>query len=301
MKLLIGADPEFFVSNSKGKIIPAVDMVAGDKYNPLACLRGAMQVDGLALEFNIDPAASLEEFELNMKAVMRRTLMTARKNTGDKKLTISNKCINKFERSVYDDLDEKSKDLGCSVSYNRQGAISIPDSHRESSIRVVGGHVHLGWVENGDADPTPNSVHFRDCARLAEWMDLFVQYRLSEHLKKTLSTNAYIKVSQEERQRKNRYGRWGEFRAKSYGMEYRSLSNVWIHNAELRALVYTFTQEAFATAVKNPEEVQKYFYGKTVKFNFSWVRDLTWNLHASSHIVYEINDYINKMLKTLEE
>ncbi|AUS01848.1 hypothetical protein NVP1293O_60 [Vibrio phage 1.293.O._10N.261.52.E1] len=255
-KLLIGADPEFFVAEN-GKIIPAVGMVDGDKYNPLACLRGAMQVDGLALEFNINPASDAAEFNRNILTVMKLTLQKARTNTG-KKLHVSKDCLHTFPDKVFRELPDEAKRLGCAASYTPDGISRIPPSHAASPVRVVGGHVHIGWTE--DADTKVGSVHYIDCAKLARVMDLLVQARLVLHLQSTMSSDDFSAFCTLERQRKNRYGRWGEFRPKSYGMEYRSLSNFWIHSEELRTLVFEYTKEAFEWAENHPSEVDALYH-----------------------------------------
>lgn len=55
----IGADPEVFVGR-EGQFFSAHGLVPGNKRRPHKVDRGAVQVDGMALEFNIDPASSYE-------------------------------------------------------------------------------------------------------------------------------------------------------------------------------------------------------------------------------------------------
>src|SRR4051812_48593109 len=74
MKILLGADPELFMRNPNGNhFVSAHDKVPGTKYEPFKVPHGAIQVDGTALEFNIDPAASCDEFVRNIASV-RNTL-----------------------------------------------------------------------------------------------------------------------------------------------------------------------------------------------------------------------------------
>ena len=56
-KILVGCDPEVFVKQN-GVFKSAFGLIKGDKKNPQKIRNGAVQVDGMALEFNIDPAAS---------------------------------------------------------------------------------------------------------------------------------------------------------------------------------------------------------------------------------------------------
>ena len=70
MQILVGADPELFVKNpNSGEFISAHGMVPGTKYDPYKVDKGAIQVDGMALEFNIDPARTVDEFVRNITEV----------------------------------------------------------------------------------------------------------------------------------------------------------------------------------------------------------------------------------------
>ena len=51
-KILVGCDPEIFVKQA-GVFKSAHGLVVGDKKDPQKVNKGAVQVDGMALEFNI--------------------------------------------------------------------------------------------------------------------------------------------------------------------------------------------------------------------------------------------------------
>jgi len=67
--LTVGADPEVFVKQG-GKFVSAHGLVQGTKEEPFVVDKGAVQVDGMALEFNIDPAKNAKEFSDNIRVVM---------------------------------------------------------------------------------------------------------------------------------------------------------------------------------------------------------------------------------------
>jgi hypothetical protein len=48
--------------------------------------------------------------------------------------------------------------------------------------------------------------------------------------------------------RRKMYGRYGAFRPKSYGVEYRALSNAWVRDPDLYDFIYNLSQYAVATA-----------------------------------------------------
>ena len=68
MTFTIGADPEVFVGIDN-KFVSAHDLVPGTKLNPHRLVEGAVQVDGMALEYNIDPCTEGQEFVARMKLV----------------------------------------------------------------------------------------------------------------------------------------------------------------------------------------------------------------------------------------
>ena len=69
MEILIGADPEFFVK-TLGKLVSGFSLIPGDKENPHPVDKGAIQVDGMALEFNIDPVQDEDSFFSNINTVL---------------------------------------------------------------------------------------------------------------------------------------------------------------------------------------------------------------------------------------
>ncbi len=70
-KIAIGCDPETFLKRH-GEYISAFGMFPGTKNEPYKVNKGAIQVDGFALEFNIDPAFSAEEFDYNIQTVLNQ-------------------------------------------------------------------------------------------------------------------------------------------------------------------------------------------------------------------------------------
>ena len=58
-RILVGADPELFLRDKKtGQLVAAdINQIKGTKVTPYKVECGAVQVDGAAGEFNIDPAS----------------------------------------------------------------------------------------------------------------------------------------------------------------------------------------------------------------------------------------------------
>ena len=72
VKITIGADPEIFVTNKDGRFRSAHGLVPGTKTEPFRVNNGAVQVDGMALEFNIDPVETEDDFVTNITSVMQQ-------------------------------------------------------------------------------------------------------------------------------------------------------------------------------------------------------------------------------------
>ena len=69
-KILVGCDPEVFIKNKKtGLFASAHGIIPGSKEHPHPVALGAVQVDGMACEFNTDPAATRQEFINNVTGV----------------------------------------------------------------------------------------------------------------------------------------------------------------------------------------------------------------------------------------
>src|SRR3546814_8173445 len=67
--LPIWCDPEIFMFKN-GVPVSAHNAVPGTKYDPYKVKNGAVQVDGMALEFNIDPSHTEEEFVSSVQSVL---------------------------------------------------------------------------------------------------------------------------------------------------------------------------------------------------------------------------------------
>lgn len=216
----IGADPEVFMS-AGGKFVSAHDAIPGTKARPHVVNHGAVQVDGMALEFNIDPAKNYQEFQDNLDSVQA----TLKSMIGD--------CDFMTQASVeFDEVFEKSVPrsaltLGCSADYNGWTMDEMNKPNSQAKMRTAGGHVHIGGFF---ADDPFEIEHYVKSARLSRILDY------------TLGVYSILWDSDDKR--RSLYGQAGAFRPKRYGMEYRTLSNKWIFNKNVVQFVYDSVVEA---------------------------------------------------------
>jgi len=221
LEILVGADPELFVKYGR-EFVSAHGMVKGTKENPFPVKDGAVQVDGMALEFNIDPANNEKEFTHNLISVMGQLS----KMVPDFKLCAV--AVAEFSKEVMANTPDEAKILGCDADYNawnKGRANPIPDA--SVSYRTAAGHIHIGWCEGMDIT---DEGHIQACILLAKQLDLYLG----------VPSLNFDKDSK----RRDLYGKAGAFRVKSYGMEYRVLSNAWLKDKSLMSWVYNNTIEA---------------------------------------------------------
>lgn len=226
MELSYGADPETFLSIGE-KYISAHGILPGTKAEPFKVEKGAIQVDGLAFEFNIDPAKTADEFDRNITVVLAQMDEMVKKI--DKDIKINFIPLAKFEKKYFDHLPQECKLLGCDPDFSSvDGSVNIPSKDLSNiPIRTAAGHVHIGWTK--DQDPM-DPVHFEDARFIANKF-----YTSGWGL-----SNPFRVKTVDEAERLKYYGANGSFRPKSYGVELRQFSNLWVKRSDTRKQMFNY-------------------------------------------------------------
>ena len=228
MTFLLGADPELFIKNRKtGNFVSAESkrrvLIPGTKANPHEVDGGAIQVDGVAAEFNINPAANFQSFFGNIRKVV--TNLDERIKAVNKDYALSPVPTATFNKRYFDDLPEHTKMLGCEPDFDAYtDGSENPRPSTDEPFRTGSGHIHIGWTTG--ADPKYEG-HILDCCMVTKELDRYLH-----HASKTWD---------DDTKRMELYGRPGSFRPKPYGMEYRPLSNRWIKDQDTIRDVYLIT------------------------------------------------------------
>lgn len=219
-----GCDPELFVLNSEGKPVTAAGLIPGTKEEPHKVEYGAVQVDGMAAEFNIDPVDNFKDFNRNINAVMGQ--LQSFLPSGH---TLSAIPAVRFSPEVFDDSPDEAKELGCSPDFNAwTGDINPPPSDPEDPyLRTASGHIHIGWGDDMDLGDIQHIMNCRDIVKQLDWY----------------LGGWSIRVDTDPERRKL-YGKAGAYRPKTYGVEYRVLSNFWITTRDRRLAVWNRLQMA---------------------------------------------------------
>lgn len=221
MQFLVGADPEVFVKQNN-RFVTGHGLIEGDKQNPFPVENGAVQVDGMALEFNIDPASNEQEFLYNVQHVLSQLSAMVPEHE------IAAEPVAEFGAEYLSSMPPKAVELGCDPDYNAWsygGENEKPDENVD--FRTGAGHIHIGWCEGANIhDP----YHIDVCCSLVKQLDFYLG----------LPSLLFDKSTK----RRSLYGAAGAYRAKPYGVEYRVLSNKWLASPELIAWAYRATVAA---------------------------------------------------------
>lgn len=220
MNILVGADPEVFVKEGN-RFISGYDMIPGTKTKPHKVDRGAVQVDGMALEFNINPAESKTEFVYSINHVLSH-LKTMIPDNND----IVIEPVATFSPEYMFKQPEKAVELGCDPDFNAysQEVNKAPEQH--PTMRTAAGHIHVGWTQDQDIF---DNMHLESCYALVKQLDYFL--------------GVPSILEDPDNKRREMYGKAGSFRPKPYGCEYRVLSNYWLKE-DMVGKVYDRTIQA---------------------------------------------------------
>lgn len=220
----LGCDPEIFLADRNGRLKASCGLIGGTKQAPQPLLElgdgFAIQEDNVAIEFNIPPADTQREFTDRIaKAV---------KYIGDnvhEHLNLHLVLDTSAASFPEDELQHPAaKEFGCDPDYNAWTGRKNPRPRAEDrNLRSCGGHVHVGY------DQKLISPEY-----LIRLMDLHLG------VPSVLMDKGEL--------RKQLYGKAGAFRSKSYGVEYRTMSNFWIKSPRLTQWVWDSTGRAYAAA-----------------------------------------------------
>lgn len=234
MEFLIGCDPEVFVKRN-GTFRSAYGLIKGDKKNPLPVRNGAVQVDGMALEFNIDPAATEDQFALNVQDVYNQMKLMV------PDYEVVAVPVAHFERDYIRSQPAAALELGCDPDYNGWTGLVNHKPDGDRPMRTASGHVHIGWTNKVDIN---DPEHQGMCQAAARQMDFFLGLPSLEY--------------DSDLERREMYGKAGCLRYKPYGVEYRTLSNAWLRSERLIRWVYRNAQVGMENLVKGNILSEKY-------------------------------------------
>lgn len=239
MEILVGTDPEVFVRRrSTGMFLSAHTFFPGTKEAPFPVRDGAIQVDGVAAEFNITPADNFADFAGNIATVTGLMQSILANQDTDLELVVTPTAT--FTREYFDALPEETKKLGCSPDYNAWTRQMNEPPKTDKPFRTGAGHIHLGWEEVADV----TDEDFVETCR---------------EVTKNLDASLYVMSHcwDDDRSRRSLYGKKGAFRPKLYGMEYRVLSNMFLQKPAIVKWCFEAAQHACKLALQDNLKLYK--------------------------------------------
>lgn len=231
----IGSDNEVFFQKDKQPAM-AIGYVGGTKEEPRAFACCTVQEDNVAAEYNTEPVADEDSWVYQHKTMLEGLSALAEETGHELAIVPSMHFAPEVLKS-----EPAAMVLGCLPDIDIYGTISEPPSPF-TTLRTAGAHIHIG------ADKVINDVELAVAA-----LDTFVGRAALE----------YDKGGQERLQM---YGGLGKYRAKSYGVEYRTLSNFWLQSEYLLRWVYRNT-------VRAVEEMHSITVGDAIKMPFNELVD----------------------------
>lgn len=233
----IGADPEFFIEDMQGNIVPST-VLFKDK-------RGAGRYidtpyskwipDGVQIELNLKHPFSCREVMGGHIAVSFDQLVPVLDKLGYK---LSWKQSVEITPDVLLQMPPEDRKFGCNQSFNiYDSSATIKVDGETYMFRACGGHIHLGlqtgfpsiWNNNTwIGRPVVDRRH-----DLVPLLDIFVGI-----------PSVIVDRDPGQVERRRNYGRAGEFRLPTYGLEYRTLSSFWLKDYILLSMVMGLTRHA---------------------------------------------------------
>lgn len=204
---LLGGDPEVFIRDRRsGQITPSCGKIGGTKGSGIAISgTGAYRVkaleDNVAVEFNFSPFTD-QYTGIDTIRVIQEIGNQWLKERGYEMVPIA-----EHQFSATDLSTPKAMVFGCDpdfVAYDPADKLRTVDPVVVGTSRFCGGHLHFGF----------NNPEKIPLAAVAIFIDMFV--------------GLPSLVFDTQKNRRKWYGLAGLYRPKSYGIEYRTMSNWWL-------------------------------------------------------------------------
>jgi len=237
--MTIGSDPEMFVEDENGNVIPAY-LFLGGKDKPDKTSQGnygnlPLYWDGFQAEFQTSPQGCLGWNTDSTQCGLKGLLIAARKF--NPKAKVSSKTVVDIPRELLESGKEEHVQFGCMPSLNAYDMKGSQANGREISFRPAGGHIHFG---------------------INAYKDVKNPYKKEDYIKMVKALDAILGVAcvslfanQDNPKRRELYGLAGEYRLPPHGLEYRVLSNAWLIHPMIMNLVFDLSRVTLTFGYKD--------------------------------------------------
>lgn len=233
-----GTDPEVFVVDEQGEVIPAFAFLPAKKEGlPVPCLGGRYPTqdrlfwDGFQAEFTTTATYCIARLMDDVRQGLKTTLEQAQKKYPQARLTPQ--CVVETPQAMLAACPPEGVLLGCAPSYNAYFEGMNPALERinpmELPYRFAGCHVHIGC----------GAISQSKAKKIVKVIDQIAG----------VASVALFRGLEDSRRRQF-YGLAGEFRLPSHGLEYRVLSSLAIAHPVLTHLCFDLVRMAFVFGFK---------------------------------------------------
>lgn len=230
LQITWGCDPEAFFQRN-GKILGSEKVLPEKGIGPNDYTKVVVR-DGIQIELNPTYAYNRMALGENIKTaftVLRKHL------ANHPEVSLNFEGLVEVDREELDSLSDASRVLGCQPSRNIYGDRPITVDPLTYRKRSAGGHIHVG-LNGTNIKPLTNEKLEDDRHRAIPLFDIFVG-----------NTAVMFDRDPGAAERRENYGRAGEYRLQPHGLEYRTLSNFWLRHSALFSLMAGLSSVAIAT------------------------------------------------------
>lgn len=239
--LYVGSDPEMFVVDKAGIVIPAFTFLPDKKNAPSDSFDSVTKqpyYDGFQAEFNILAQQCHVSAVANLATGLRALIQKAKTFNPDAKL--SHKSVLEVPEAMMQSVSDQHAALGCSPSQNVYPNTDplYVDDPRALPLRFAGFHIHYGH-EYYTSVVDKNQRRFR----------VEMAVRSIDRIAGPIITSMLQGI--EDPRRRHFYGRAGEYRMPPHGFEYRVHSSTALCHPLIAYLTLDFSRYALMFAYKN--------------------------------------------------
>lgn len=211
-----GTDPEIFVEDKAGNVIPAFNFLKSKKED------NHTYWDGFQTEFFVHASVCLDEVTKSIYNGLKRVMRLAKQYNTDAKLSL--KTVMEIPYEMLQAAKDEHVSLGCAPSFNIYGmkGEQVADP-RQLTSRSTGGHLHFG-TGGLDNESLNRVIKAMDAIIGVSCVALFQKF--------------------DNPTRRRLYGLAGEYRLPPHGIEYRTLSNAWLMHPFITQIVFDISRKA---------------------------------------------------------
>jgi len=229
----LGCDPEFFFADDRGDVIGS-EKILGDTKSI------GVIIDGVQAELNPGASSCRESLASGISGCFIR-IRDLIANRGDNVTLKMDTLVDISEREL-NSLSDASRRFGCAPSTNiyNEGENKTSEIKANPATylkRSAGGHIHMGNYYSTYLTDKQNPAMREMAERIEKALKKMPEVMVP--ILDIIVGNTCVLLDRQPGniERRENYGRVGEFRIKDYGIEYRTLSNFWLRSYPLMSLV----------------------------------------------------------------